>query len=46
LIGETYTGFWWGNARERDHFGEPEVDGKIILIWRIMLRCMKWDVGI
>ena len=21
--GETYTGFWWGNMRERDNFGRP-----------------------
>jgi hypothetical protein len=25
--GETYTGFWWGNLMERDHFGDPDVDG-------------------
>jgi len=25
--GETYTGFWWGNLRERDHLGDPGVDG-------------------
>ena len=30
---ETYTGFWWGNLRERDHLGEPGVDGRIILRW-------------
>ena len=29
--GEVYTGFWWGNLRERDHLGDPSVDGRIIL---------------
>jgi hypothetical protein len=28
---EVCTGFWWGNLRERDRWGEPGVDGKIIL---------------
>jgi len=39
---EAYTGFWWGNLRERDHLGDPGVDGRIIL------RCIsgKWDVGV
>jgi hypothetical protein len=23
--------FWWGNLRERDHLGDPGVDGRIIL---------------
>jgi hypothetical protein len=27
------TGFWWGNLRERDHRGDPDVDGRIILRW-------------
>ena len=28
---EIYKVFWWGNRRERDHLGDPDVDGKIIL---------------
>jgi len=31
--GEVYTGFWWGNLRERDHLEDPRVDGRIILRW-------------
>ena len=27
--------------REEDHFGDPDVDGQIILIWNFK----KWDVG-
>jgi hypothetical protein len=25
--------FWWGNVREIDHWGDPDVDGMIILRW-------------
>jgi len=31
--GEGYTGFWWGNLRERDYWRDPDADGRIILIW-------------
>jgi len=24
-------GSWWGNLRERDHLGDPDVNGRIIL---------------
>jgi len=36
-----YTGFCWGNRRERDHLGDPGVDGRIILRWIFR----KWEVG-
>jgi hypothetical protein len=39
--GEVYTGFWWGNLRERNNLGDPDVDGRIILRWIFR----KWDVG-
>jgi hypothetical protein len=25
--------FWWGNPRERNQWGDPGVDGRIILRW-------------
>jgi hypothetical protein len=28
-----HTGLWWGDLREGDHLGDPEVDGRIILKW-------------
>jgi len=40
--GEAYTEFWWRNLRERDHLGDPDVDGIIILRWMFM----KWVVGL
>jgi hypothetical protein len=40
--GEVCTGFWWGNLRERDRWGDPGVDGRIILGWIFK----KWDVGV
>jgi hypothetical protein len=40
--GEACRGFWWGNLRKRDHWGDPGVDGRIIL--RRIFR--KWDAGV
>jgi len=39
--GEAYTGFWWGNLRERNHLEDPDVDERVILRWIFR----KWDVG-
>ena len=40
--GEEYTGFRWGNLRERDHLEDTGVDEWIILIWLFR----KWDLGV
>jgi hypothetical protein len=32
-------GFGWGNLRERDRWGDPGVDGRIILEWIFMKGC-------
>jgi hypothetical protein len=29
--GEVHTGFYWGDLRERDHFEDLDVDGRILL---------------
>jgi len=31
--GKAYTGFWWGNLRERVYLEDPSVDERIILRW-------------
>jgi len=40
--GEAYTGFCWGNLKERQHSEDPGIDGRIILR-RIIRKC---DVGV
>jgi hypothetical protein len=40
--GEVCIGFWWGSLRERHRWGDPGVDGRIILGWIFK----KWDVGV
>jgi hypothetical protein len=34
--------FCWGSLRKRNHWGDPETDGRIILRWIFR----KWDVGV
>ena len=41
-VGEGCTGFWWGNLKERDHWGDPDVDVRIILRWIFR----KWEGGL
>jgi hypothetical protein len=33
--------FFWRNLKQRDHFGNPSIDGRRILRWIFR----KWDVG-
>jgi hypothetical protein len=40
--GEPCAGLWWGNLRDKGHWGDPDVDGRIIL--KLIFR--KWDVGV
>jgi hypothetical protein len=30
--GEVCTGYWWKSQRERDHWGDPDVDGRILIV--------------
>jgi hypothetical protein len=38
--GEAYAWFKWGNLMERDHWEDPDIDGRIISRWIFR----KWDV--
>ena len=30
---EVCRGLWWGSLREKDLWGDPDIDARIILIW-------------
>jgi hypothetical protein len=32
-ISEMHIGLWWGSQKERDHYEDLDVGGKIILKW-------------
>jgi hypothetical protein len=40
--GEACTGVWCGNLRERDHWGDPGIDERIIIRWIFR----KWYMGV
>jgi hypothetical protein len=37
-----YSGFWWGNLKERGYVEDPGIDKRIILRWIFR----KWDVEV
>jgi hypothetical protein len=39
---EGSVGFWWGDLRERLYWGDPTVDGTIILGWIFRMWGMDW----
>jgi hypothetical protein len=39
---EVCAGFWWGNLNERDRWGDPGINVRIILRWIFR----EWDVGV
>jgi hypothetical protein len=43
--GEVYTGFWWGNLRERDHLEDTDLNGRKILRWIFRKRDVRTRTG-
>jgi hypothetical protein len=41
--GQVCTGFWWESLREDDHWGDPDVGGRIIV--RLIFRTWEGVVG-
>jgi hypothetical protein len=39
MTGEAYTGFWWGDRKERDYLEDLRLTGSVILKWMVR----KWD---
>ena len=39
---EVHTRLWWGDLKKRDNFGDPGIDGRIILRWVFR----KWNVWV
>jgi hypothetical protein len=39
---EACIGLWWGNLRGRDHWGDPGINGRMIIGWIFR----KWEVGV
>jgi hypothetical protein len=33
MLHNLFAFIWWGSLRERDHWGDPDVHGRIILRW-------------
>jgi hypothetical protein len=42
--GGVYSGFWWGNMREKDHLEDSGIDRRIILRWTF--RSRMWEYGL
>ena len=40
--GDVCTGGWWVNLSDRDHWGDPNANGRIILRWIFTI----WYVGV